>query len=433
VMFLIKTAENKKKNAGIHYITLTDEMRKREKLEWFSENKISNLPFQRISPDKDNNWLNITDNDFDKFIPLIDKDVKTGKSEQAIFHLFSRGIATQRDEWVYDFSKEALTEKINYFVEVYQNTLKNENFKDRNSIKWDADLTSYLHRKIDKNFSEKQVILGIYRPFTKKYFYFDKHFNGRTYQWFNIYRSEYKNKYIAYNALGNTKSFHLLGTADIIDLHLTGDSQCLPLYSYDKSGNRTDNITDWALQQFTGHYQDDSITKEDLFHYTYAVLHNPEYRKKYEINLKREFPRLPFYEDFYKWAKWGKSLMDLHIAYESAKPYSLKIHETAHKDMPKAKLQAVPEKGEIVLDENTVISGIPASAWEYKLGNRSALHWILDQYKEKKPKDKTIAEKFDTYRFADYKEQVIDLLKRVSAVSVKTVEIVKEMEKSGER
>ncbi|OQX25910.1 MAG: hypothetical protein BWK80_13235, partial [Desulfobacteraceae bacterium IS3] len=105
----------------------------------------------------------------------------------------------------------------------------------------------------------------------------------------------------------------------------------------------------------------------------------------------------------------------------------------AHKDMPKAKLQAVPEKGEIVLDENTVISGIPASAWEYKLGNRSALHWILDQYKEKKPKDKTIAEKFNTYRFADYKEQVIDLLKRVSAVSVKTVEIVKEMEKSGER
>jgi predicted helicase len=284
-----------------------------------------------------------------------------------------------------------------------------------------------LERGIKKKFEEEKIVSSVYRPFSKKFFYFDKHFNGMTYQWFDIYSTEYQNKYIAYNALGNTKSFHLLGTADVIDLHLTGDSQCLPLYRYDKDGSRNDNITDWALRQFAEHYQDDSIGKEDIFHYTYAVLHNPAYRRKYETNLKREFPRVPFYRDFHKWAKWGRTLTDLHINYESAEPYPLKRIETAQKDAPKAKLRAVPEKGEIILDDNTTLSGVPAKAWDYTLGNRSALHWILDQYKEKTPKDKTIAEKFNTYIFSDYKEPVIDLLKRVCTVSVKTVDIVNKM------
>ncbi len=70
---------------------------------------------------------------------------------------------------------------------------------------------------------------------------------------------------------------------------------------------------------------------------------------------------------------------------------------------------------------------IPAKAWAYQLGNRSALEWILDQYKEKKPRDKTIAEKFNTYRFADYKELVIELLQQVCTVSVETVGIIGEM------
>jgi predicted helicase len=118
----------------------------------------------------------------------------------------------------------------------------------------------------------------------------------------------------------------------------------------------------------------------------------------------------------------------LHIHYETAKPYPLKIRDTSKKASPKAKLRAVPEKGEIILDENTTLSGIPSQAWDYKLGNRSALHWILDQYKEKKPRDKTIASKFDTYKFADYKKTVIDLLKQICTVSISTMEIIKKME-----
>jgi predicted helicase len=103
-------------------------------------------------------------------------------------------------------------------------------------------------------------------------------------------------------------------------------------------------------------------------------------------------------------------------------------NEAALALLQKAKLKAFKESGRIVLDGITELSGVPALAWDYKLGNRSALEWILDQYKEKKPSDPTIAEKFNTYKFADYKEQVIDLLERVCTVSIETMKIVKEME-----
>ncbi len=216
----------------------------------------------------------------------------------------------------------------------------------------------------------------------------------------------------------------------IPDVVTNGGSQCLPLYRYDKEGNRIDNITDWGLKQFQNHYKDTSITKEDIFHYTYAVLHNPEYRQKYELNLKREFPRLPFYDDFCQWVNWGMLLMDLHINYKIVTPYPLKrIDIPLEKSdvSPKVKLKADKDKGKIILDDVTTLEGVPKQAWEYRLGNRSALEWILDQYKEKKIKDATIAAKFNNYRFADYKEEVIELLQRVCNVSVKSMRIIKSM------
>ncbi len=96
---------------------------------------------------------------------------------------------------------------------------------------------------------------------------------------------------------------------------------------------------------------------------------------------------------------------------------------------PKCILKADKEAGRIIVDSETTLTGIPPEAWDYRLGNCSALEWILDQYKEKKPKDPTIREKFNTYGFADYKEKVIDLLMRVTTVSVSTVMITDTMRK----
>jgi predicted helicase len=175
------------------------------------------------------------------------------------------------------------------------------------------------------------------------------------------------------------------------------------------------------------------IEKIDIFHYVYAVLHDPVYREKYAQNLKREFPRIPFYADFWRWVEWGQALMDLHIGYESVEPWPLVrtdiADEKARKNgaSPKAMLKVDKDNGRIMLDSETTLAGIPHEAWDYKLGNRSALEWILDQYKEKKPKDPTIRERFNTYRFADYKDKVIDLLARVTRVSVETHAIVEAM------
>ncbi len=175
------------------------------------------------------------------------------------------------------------------------------------------------------------------------------------------------------------------------------------------------------------------ITKEAIFHYCYAVLHDPLYREKYALNLKREFPRIPFYKDFWQWAAWGEALMKLHIGYESVEPFKLLRTDIPDEKaraaglQPKALLRADKDAGSITLDTETTLRGIPPEAWDYKLGNRCALEWVLDQYKEKKPKDPTIREKFDTYRFADYKEKVIDLLARVTTVSVETVRITQAM------
>lgn len=398
-----------------------------DKLTWLSESKIESIDFDLIKPDKNQNWINQSDNDWDTLIPLIDKEAKSGKSEEALFKIFSSGIKSQRDEWVYDFSQPNLQAKMQYFVEVYEKSRANNYHKDRYKIKWDRELSKYLQSGISKKFEYPKIITAQYRPFIKSSFYFDKHFTGQPYQWFEIFANDKPNRYIAINSPGNPKDFFCLPSNTVCDLHYTGDSQCLPFYTY-KNGDNQNNITDWGLQQFITHYGNSAISREAIFHYVYAVLHYPAYRQKYELNLKREFPRIPFYTHFEQWAAWGKRLMELHIDYENVAPYPLTAKTVGDKEAPKAKLKADKEAGTILLDENTELSGIPTTAWQYKLGNRSALEWVLDQYKEKKPSDPTIAEKFNTYRFADYKASVIDLLRRVCTVSVETMKVVGEMD-----
>ncbi len=123
----------------------------------------------------------------------------------------------------------------------------------------------------------------------------------------------------------------------------------------------------------------------------------------------------------------GQRLLDLHIGFESVEPYPLERQDREEVEPKRAILRADKERGTITLDERTTLSGVPAKAWEYRLGSRSALEWVLDQYKERKPRDSTIRERFNTYRFSDYKERVIDLLGRVCRVSVETVEVVEGM------
>ena len=432
IMFLVKKLNSDFNSCQIFHIRRPEFDTANDKLKFLSQTKFNQIPFDHIKPDQKFNWINQSDNDFESLLPLVSKKPTLDNS---LFLLSSLGVLTNRDEWVYDYSNQNLVEKMLFFNKIYNQSVQN-NVVDY-SIKWSSSLEMYWKSKIQVEHNPKVIRKTLYRPFCKQFHYTEKIFNHRlTKNHYEILGKnlDQENYSIVFNTIGSPKIFHVLVSNCLADGHLTGDSQCLPLYFYNQEGKRIDNITDWGLKQIQTHYQDETITKIDIFHYTYAVLHNPAYRTKYELNLKREFPRLPYYENFPKWVNWGKQLMEIHINYETVTPYNLTRLDIPLKDnqkTPKPKLKADKTKDSIILDDVTTLANIPKIAWEYMLGNRSALEWILDQYKEKKPKDPTIAEKFNTYRFADYKQQVIDLLMRVCTVSVETMKIIKEMSESG--
>jgi len=239
--------------------------------------------------------------------------------------------------------------------------------------------------------------------------------------------------------VGNRQEFSVIAASALPNLNMfsADAAQYVFRFRYGKNASRIDNITDWALAQFRANYEVEeelrSITKDSIFSYVYGVLHDPVYREKYALNLKREFPRIPYYKEFRRWSEWGERLFSLHVNFEKGDRWPLMRREcsgnTARKSAvaPKATLKALKGDGAIQLDSDTRLEGVPNDAWNYRLGNRSALEWVLDQYKEHTPRDPTVRKLFNSYKFSDYKEEVITLLERVIRVSVETQNIVEEM------
>lgn len=246
--------DKEKEKAKISYFSLSGLQGKEAKLDWIAGVSFKEIEFDNIQPDGKENWINQTDNDFDSFLALVDKEVKAGRSEEAVFKLFSLGVKTQRDEWVYDFSRDCLIEKAKYLVDAYMEQLKQGTTRELD-VKWDAETTQYIKRKISKSFEESQVIRSLYRPYVKEYLYFDRHFNGRTYQMFNIFpQADSENKLICVTNHVQIP-FLVEATSYIPSLDVGGrPGQCLPLYRYDANGDRIENITDWALEKFREHY-----------------------------------------------------------------------------------------------------------------------------------------------------------------------------------
>ena len=425
-------------NCGVHYVRREDAEIRIDKLAFLRDANLGGIAFEDIKPDDKNNWLNQSHSDFGALTLLTGEKNVRAESESSIksvFGLRSNGVKTQRDEWVFDFDSDNLSSKVGYFVDIYENKrnlLSGNQFDDSElgtDIKWDYDLRRHLSNDVPVTFSTAHIVPSLFRPFSTRYLYFLRELNGRQYQMPRIFPQGKRglNQVICFLAPSGRPDFAVLATDRIPSLSLFVDgTQCLPLYRYTPEGERVSNITEWGLRQFHEHYEEDDITAEDIFSYTYAVLHDPKYRKEYEVDLKQQFPRLPLHTDFHEWARLGRELLDLHIGFESASLYDLDVVDV---DAPAGKpvLRADKDGGTIVLDRQTTVTGIPDSAWQYRLGSRSALEWVLDQYKERKPRDPTIRERFNTYRFADHKERVIDLLQRVCTVSVETVRIVDQL------
>ena len=228
---------------------------------------------------------------------------------------------------------------------------------------------------------------------------------------------------VAYRA---TKTSALM-TDRIPNLHLCAaidGHQCFPFYVYDEDGgNRRENITDWALGEFRGHYGTREITKWDIFHYVYGLLHHPGYRERYAENLKKELPRVPFAPEFSAFRDAGRELSALHLGYEEAEPWPLEYVWDAKKtpSWRVEKMKLSKDKTAVVVNDTLTLRGIPERAHEYRLGNRSAVEWVIDQYRVKEDTRSGIVS--DPNR-SDDEQYIVDLIRRVVRVSVETTRIV---------
>ncbi len=434
------------------YYHVPEDWKKTEKLAFLAkQGSCININWQNLEPDERYTW--ITENlhsEFTKFVPLgIKRSVlPAGMDVPAFFKIYSSGVKTNRDAWVYDFNRISLREKMQIFIEAYNSDvdhwLRSGNsditvgdfvtYDDR-QIKWSGDLKIRLEKGRHATYSERNIRHSLYRPFVRRYLYFDDFLNNSIYLqrlFFPTLSSESENTVICLTDLASEKPFMTLVANIIPDLHLVGagcGTQCFPYYVYSEGGtNRRENITDWALKQFQAKYGE-QVSKWDIFHYVYGLLHHPQYRERYVENLKRDLPHIPLLarpDAFWDCVRIGEQLMDLHLNYEQAKEYPLTWLE--NEDVPFSwrveKMRLSTDRRVVVVNESLRLGPLPAECFEYRLGNRSALEWVIDQYQVSK--DARSGIESDPNR-SDDEEYIVHLVGRVVTVSVETVKLANEL------
>ena len=295
------------------------------------------------------------------------------------------------------------------------------------AIKWTDRLTEAVKSGEELKVTAGKVRRGLYRPYNSQFLYFDHLLNQRRYQQHRIFPTEAceaENVSIIIKNSGEW-SFFVLAANSLSDLLPQGGSQCFPFYTYDEDGtNRRENITDWALAEFRSHYGQKSVAKLDIFHYAYALLHHPDYRTRYAANLKRDLPRISRAADFAKFAMYGEALMDRHINYEKQREYPLERTEVGQLNWRVEKMTLSKDKTQLRYNGFLTLSGIPPEVYEYRLGNRSALEWVIDQYQVSKDKRSGIVN--DPNRPDDL-EYIVRLIGQVVTVSLETVRLVQEL------
>ena len=444
INFFVKKRDNVNGQSEIWYARVDEFWRKEDKYRYLdSKQHYRKIEWQPITPDRRYTWL--TEGlhaEFETFIPMGTQKAKRtrGETEDVIFKHYGRGVATSRDAWAYNFNRNGLSENISRMIDTYnEQVFKWEHREDRNAnvddfvvadegkIKWSLGLKKKLKSGQRTEFSDTKIRKSLYRPFTKSSLYFDRIMNEAVYVFpsiFPIPETETENHVICVGGYGR-KEFAVLMSKSIPDLNFYGDpQQSFPFYTYDEDGrNRRENVTDWALEQFRGHYGDETIGKWDIFHYVYGLLHHPTYRKRYEANLKRDLPHLPYTPDFWDFAKAGKRLGEIHVGYEDVEGYPLRFVETPGipLDWYVERMRLSKDKTGVKYNDFLTLDGIPAKVFDYRLGNRSALEWVIDQYRVKTHERSGIVN--DPNRAAD-PEYIVRLVGKVVAVSLKTVEIV---------
>ena len=493
ISILVKNP-NAKQHGQIYFHDIGDYLSHDQKLEIIEYSQsINGISAQngwtQIIPDQFNDWLNQRDPNFDTYLSMGDKK---DKSAVVIFENYSMGVGTSRDVWAYNSSykkvKHNMQSMINFYnqeVERYKNeksSIKIQDFinKDQTKISWSSSLIPKVEKGIKVNFLENELVKSIYRPFNEQILYFDNTMVHRVSQMPQIFpNNQVENKVICLTITG-TKDFSTLITNIIPDLHLIGDSQCFPLYLYEKEEaqaanssdlfanqsekstagegyQRREAITDEALAHFKTAYLNEDFGKEDLFYYIYGLLHSEEYREKYADNLSKQLPRIPCVKsavDFWAFSQAGRELAELHLNYESVPMYQdvlfkggLKllgdqisggVGEDFYVEKMKFGKKMDEETGKKVDDKTTIIynsqftlANIPEEAYDYVVNGKPALEWVMERQSVKTDKASGIVNDANDWAIETMNNPryPMELFLRVVTVSLETMRIVRALPK----
>lgn len=444
--------------AVLHYRDIGDYLSREEKLDIIAqEGSIAHTEWEVIVPNEAADWINQRDEKYDTYQPIGDKATKGKPNTPGVFQLYSNGLQTNRDPWVYNYSVEKLSSNVIRMVKNYNaqfvDGVKN---MDPTKIKWSSSLEADYRRKLKLTYNESGVRTSMYRPYAKQFVYFDSHLNHRTYQLKKLFPTPaHENIAFGFTGRGATKEFSVLMVDTLPDLESISKAQWMSLYTYEPvieddgglnlnlSGGevvdgytRKENITDATLTAYRSTYGDESIAKEDIFYYIYALLHHSEYREKYAADLKKMLPRIPLVKGFWEYSRAGRALAELHLGYESVEPYPLDevVSSPAPEDPEECfefyrvqKLQFGPKKDKTRIKYNghLTLKGIPEEANEYQVNGRSALEWVIDRYQVKTDKDSLITNDPNDYcRAVNDPRYIVDLIKRLVTVSLETQKLV---------
>ena len=443
--------------AVLHYRDIGDYLSREEKLDIIAqEGSIAHTEWEVIVPNEAADWINQRDEKYDTYQPIGDKATKGKPNTPGVFQLYSNGLKSNRDPWVYNFSARAVEENVRRMIEFYNSQIGVEQpDMDSTKIAWNRSLLTFRAQGRALAFEQESMRNSLYRPFCKQTAYFNRELNDMVYQLPKLFPTPAHENIAIIASIAGAKDFSVLITDTLPDLHLVGDAQTFSLYTYepvveDDGGlnlnlgggevvdgyTREENITDATLAAYRSTYGDEGIAKEDIFYYIYALLHHPEYREKYAADLKKMLPRIPLVKGFWEYSRAGRALAELHLGYESVEPYPLDevVSSPAPEDLEERfefyrvqKLQFGPKKDKTRIKYNghLTLKGIPEEAYEYQVNGRSALEWVIDRYQVKTNKESLITNDPNDYcRAVNNPRYIVDLIKRLVTVSLETQKLV---------
>lgn len=461
ITLLIKKPQQQGK-ATIYYHDIGDYLSREQKLQIIDEfSSIENIPFEIINPNEHGDWINKRNESFDSWIEIGDK--KNENNHKTIFKsIYSRGLGTSRDVWVYNFSKDKLENNVSKMINFYntqeehlKNNKSSELNNDETKISWTANLRRQAEKHIQYDFDESKLCIAMYRPYCKQILYNHIGIIDAMYQIPQMFpTTKHQNLVICIPSIGDNKEFSAYITNLIPDLHLNATSQCFPLYYYEKRTKertlfdnvakddyiRRDAITDFILQRTREQYGN-RVIKEDIFYYVYGFLHCENYRKTFANDLKKMLPRIPLVEkaeDFWAFSKAGRQLADLHLNYETIEPYNKCVvvyqpYEQISYRVQKMKFGGTSkqkDKTTIIYNNLITINNIPLKAYEYVVNGKSAIEWIMERYAVKIDIKSGITN--DANDWCDEvgdEKYIFNLLLRIINLSCQSVDIINSLPK----